>query len=113
MWIKNLTVFQAESRFTWTPADIEARLAGALCPECGSQMPSTAGFAPALKGQAAMTEQVEGLVYALHQETARLLPGPVVAEAVEARVEALETERGRRLGRRVSGSPQGRHHHTG
>lgn len=103
MWIKNLNVFQAQAPLTWTAADIEARLADALCPPCGSQTLSTVGFAPVLKGQTAMTEHVEGMVCALHQETARLLPGPVVAEAVEAKIEVLESETGRAVGRRERG----------
>jgi len=103
MWIKNLNVFQAESALTWTPAEIEAKLADALCPHCGSQTLSTVGFAPVLKGSDAMTEHVDGVVYALYQETARLLPGPVVAEAVEAKVEQLETQQGRSVGRRERG----------
>lgn len=100
MWIKNLNVFQAEDQLAWTAADIETRLADALCPVCGSQTLSTEGFAPPLKGDSAMSYSVDGLIYALHQETSRLLPGPVVNEAVEARVETLETEQGRKIGRR-------------
>lgn len=103
MWIKNLNIFQSESRLSWTPAEIEARLSDALCPPCGSQTLSTVGFAPALKGQSAMTEHVDGMIYALHQETSRLLPGPVIAEAVEGKVEVIEAEQGRRLGRRERG----------
>lgn len=100
MWLKNLNVFQAESPLNWTPAEIEAHLVDALCPACGSQTLSTVGFAPALKGQATMTEHVEGMVYAVHQETSRLLPGPVIAETVDAKVEAIETEQGRQVSRR-------------
>lgn len=103
MWIKNLNVFQAESRLSWTAGEIETHLADALCPTCGSQTLSTEGFAPPLKGNSAMSYSVDGLVYALHQETSRLLPGPVVAEAVDARVEQLETEQGRKVGRRERG----------
>ncbi|MDN5938666.1 MAG: recombination-associated protein RdgC [Salinisphaera sp.] len=103
MWIKNLNVFQAENSFAWTPAEIEARLAGALCPPCGSQMLSTEGFVPAIKGDSTMSHAVEGVVYALHQEISRLLPGPVITEAVLIRIEALEAERGRKAGRRERG----------
>lgn len=100
MWLKNLNVFQAESELSWTPAAIEEHLADALCPACGKQSLSTEGFAPPIKGDSAMSHSVDGVVYALHQEISRLLPGPVVAEAVDARVETLETEQGRKVGRR-------------
>jgi len=103
MWIKNLNVFQADDALTWTTSQLEQRLADALCPACGSQTLSTEGFAPPLKGHSAMTYSVEGLVLALHQEITRLLPGPVVAEAVDARVEAIASEQGRKVGRKERG----------
>lgn len=100
MWIKNLNVFQAEEKLPWTAAELEDRLAAALCPACGSQTLSTEGFAPPLKGHSAMTYSVDSVVFALHQEISRLLPGPVVAEAVDTRVETIEAEQGRKVGRK-------------
>src|SRR5699024_6645954 len=103
MWIKNLNVFQADDKLRWTAAQLEQRLADALCPACGAQTLSTEGFAPPLKSHGAMTYNVAGVVLAMHQEVSRLLPGPVVAEAVDARVEAIAGEQGRKVGRKERG----------
>src|SRR5699024_5724080 len=103
MWLRNLTVFQADGALPQTVAELEAALAQAECPPCGKQTLRTAGFAPPLKQDSAMVQAVDGLVHARHREIVRLLPGPVVTEAVDARVDAIETEQERRVGRRERG----------
>lgn len=100
MWIRNLCVFLGTERFGWTVGELEAKLADALCPECGSQHPSTQGFVPPLKGHDAMAYAVDGLVVCLHQEVSRVLPAAVLNEEVAERVERIELGEGRKVGRK-------------
>lgn len=100
MWLKNICVFLGSERFDWSAADLESRLADALCPECASQSPSTQGFVPPLKGHVEMVHVIDGLAVCLHQEIARILPASVLAEEVAERIERIETHEGRKVSRR-------------
>ncbi|MDA3920562.1 MAG: recombination-associated protein RdgC [Salinisphaera sp.] len=100
MWIRNLCVFLGSEPFKWTAAELEEKLADALCPECGNQTVSVAGFVPPIKGEHAMSYAVDGLVIAVHQEITRVLPGAVLTEEVDERVERIETAEGRKVSRR-------------
>ncbi|ARB44337.1 recombination-associated protein RdgC [Alloalcanivorax xenomutans] len=100
MWIKNLTVFSAKDPFTWPVSELEAQLENARCQPCGSQSPSSEGFVPPLKGEERMVFAVEGFVYCVHQEITRLLPGPVIKEELDERVEQIQERDDRRVGRK-------------
>lgn len=100
MWIRNLCVFLGSEPFQWTAAELEEKLADALCPDCGNQAVSVAGFVPPIKGEHAMVYGVDGLVICVHQEITRILPGAVLTEEVEERVERIEASEGRKVSRR-------------
>ncbi|HET7314501.1 recombination-associated protein RdgC [Salinisphaera sp.] len=100
MWLRNLCVFLGTENFPWSAAEIEHALGEALCPECGAQTVSVGGFVPPIKGEAAMTHGVDGLVICVYQEISRVLPGPVLAEEVAERIERIQTNEGRTVGRR-------------
>ncbi len=100
MWIKNLCVYQSAEPFTWSAAELEEYLAAAQCPKITQQTLSVEGFVPPLKDHAAMLHAEEGLIYCVYQETTRLLPGPVVKEELDERVQAIEAEQGRKPGRK-------------
>lgn len=100
MWLRNLCVFLGTERFGWSAAELEQKLADALCPECGSQNTSVQGFVPPLKGESTMVHVVDGLAVCMHQQISRVLPAAVLAEEVEERVERIETAEGRKVSRR-------------
>lgn len=100
MWLRNLCVFLGTDTFPWSVAEIEAALGEALCPECGDQTVSVGGFVPPIKGEHAMTYGVDGLVICAYQEISRVLPGPVLSEEVEERIEHIQANEGRSVGRR-------------
>ncbi len=100
MWLRNLCVFLGTDTFPWSAADIENALGEALCPECGDQTVSVGGFVPPIKGEHAMTHVVDGLAVCVYQEISRVLPGPVLSEEVEERIERIQTNEGRTVGRR-------------
>lgn len=100
MWIRNLCVFLGTEPFSWSASELDEKLADALCPECGDQATRVAGFVPPIKGEHAMTHVADGLAVCVHQEITRVLPGPVLAEEVEERIERIETGEGRKVSRR-------------
>lgn len=100
MWLRNLCVFLGSEKFPWTAAELDQALEAALCPECGSQTVSVGGFVPPVKGEHAMVHVVDGLAICVYQETSRVLPGPVLTEEVEERIERIQAGEGRTVGRR-------------
>ncbi|MGN8157438.1 recombination-associated protein RdgC [Salinisphaera sp. SWV1] len=100
MWLRNLCVFLGTDTFPWSAADLENALGEALCPECGEQTVSVGGFVPPIKGEHAMTHVVDGLAICVYQEISRVLPGPVLTEEVEERIERIQAKEGRSVGRR-------------
>lgn len=100
MWIKNLTVFLGKEPFAWSAAELEEKLDAAYCPPCSTQALSSEGFVAPLKSEARMVIASEGFLYCMHQEIVRLLPGPVVKEELDERVEALQEKDDRRIGRK-------------
>lgn len=100
MWIRNLCVFLGSEPFKWTAAELEEKLVDALCPECGNQAMSVSGFVPPIKGEHSMVHVVDGLAVCVHQEISRILPGSVLTEEVEERIERIESSEGRKVSRR-------------
>ncbi|EKF73505.1 recombination associated protein [Alcanivorax hongdengensis A-11-3] len=100
MWIRNLAVFVGDEAFGWSVAELEEALDNHRCQPCGSQTQRTDGFVPPLKGQDPMAYEVDGFIYCMHQETARLLPGPVIKEVLDEKVELIQQEEGRKVGRK-------------
>lgn len=100
MWIKNLAVFLADHSFDWSQGELDRTLDEHRCQPCGSQTPSTEGFVPPLKGQDPMVYAADGFLYCMHQQIERLLPGPVVKEAVDEKVEHIQQEEGRKVSRK-------------
>ncbi|WP_272962298.1 recombination-associated protein RdgC [Alcanivorax jadensis] len=108
MWIKNLIVFVGDKDLALSPSSIYAISASSLdevlaenqCQPCGSQTMRTEGFVPPVKGRDEMVYQVNGFIFFTHQETARLLPSPVIKEMLDEKVEQIQQEEGRKVGRK-------------
>lgn len=100
MWIKNLAVFLSKEPFAWSAAELDEKLNAAQCPPCSSQALSSEGFVPPLKGEARMVIACDDFLYCQHQEIVRLLPGAVIKEELDERVEALQDQENRKVGRK-------------
>lgn len=100
MWIKNLTVFVGSEPFSWSSAEFNTLLADNRCPPCGSQTQRTEGFVPPLNGHEQMVYAVNGFLLCHHKEIIRLLPGPVIRELLDEKVELIQNEEGRKVGRK-------------
>ena len=100
---KNALVYRIEH---WAPPslpEMEVRLSGARFIECGASQPESAGWvAPRGDKHAALAESVGGqVVFKLCTET-KAVPGGVVKTQVEAQLDLIEKETGRRpKGKRV------------
>ena len=94
---KNALVYHIEQWEPPTQADIEQRLAGARFIECRPTQPESAGWVePRGEKHGALLESVGGqLVLKLCTET-KPVPGGVVKEQLNARLEKIEAETGRR-----------------
>lgn len=100
MWMKNLTVFVADTPFSWSVAELDDLLAKHPCPSCSSQALSAEGFVPPLKDQDPMVYAVDDVLYLMHKEEARLLPAAVIREQVDEKVTFIQDEEGRKVGRK-------------
>lgn len=100
MWIKNIVTFLGKQPFTLSAAELDEVLDANRCQPCGSQTPRTEGFVPPLKGQSQMVYAADGFLYFTYQETARLLPGPVIRELLDEKVAHIEEEEGRKVSRK-------------
>ena len=99
MWFKNLTVFRLVTPFTATPAALEAELVKRQLPPCTGLETKSRGWVPAHGNGQYVYNLDRHLLIALGVEE-RLLPGSVVADEVQARVEAYEARTGRPPGRK-------------
>src|SRR5699024_10552427 len=100
MWMKNLAVFASATPFAWSVSELNDMLEQMPCKPCGSQDLSSEGFVPPLKGHVDMLVAAQQYVFCTYQETVRLLPGPVVTEELAERVEIIENEQSRKVGRK-------------
>lgn len=94
---KNALVYRIEHWDQPTLTEIESRLAGSPFVECGATQPESAGWvSPRGDRHAALAESVGGqLVLQLCTET-KAVPGGVVKTQLQARLDQIEQETGRR-----------------
>lgn len=94
---KNALVYRIEHWDTPALSDIEARLAGGPFVECAATQPESAGWVtPRGDKHGALAESVAGqLVLQLCTET-KAVPGGVVKQQLQARLDQIEQDTGRR-----------------
>ena len=95
--LKNAFVYRIQHWDPPTATEIENRLAGGRFVECGATQPEAAGWvAPRGEKHAALAEEVAGqLVLRLCIET-KAVPGGVVKTQLQAQLDAIEQQTGRR-----------------
>ena len=100
MWIRNLCVYQSAEPFTWSAQQLEEKLSSLRCPKISQQQLNVDGFVAPLKAYDNLIHATDNLLYGVWQETSRLLPGGVIKEELEERLDAIEARDGRRPGRK-------------
>lgn len=98
MWFKNLQLYRFTRPFEQETETLEKMLESLLFTPCGSQDMSKFGWvSPLGKGTQALVHEAAGQLLLCARKEEKMLPGSVVKEMLEEKVEALEAEQGRAL----------------
>lgn len=101
MWFRNARVFRFTKPFTITAEELEEKLAADAFKPCGPQETSRQGWVPPLgKHGEQLVHSAGGYHLIALRKEEKILPGPVVKEAVEERAEAIEFEQSRKVRRK-------------
>jgi recombination associated protein RdgC len=101
MWFRNARVFRFTKPFDISAEDLEEKLQAEAFKPCGPQETTRQGWvAPLGKHGEQLVHSANGYHLIALRKEEKILPGPVVKEAVEERAEAIEIEQGRKVRRK-------------
>ncbi|RMJ03804.1 Recombination-associated protein RdgC [Marinobacter litoralis] len=101
MWFRNARVFRFTKPFDITAEDLEEKLQADAFKPCGPQETMRQGWVPPLgKHGELLVHSANGYHLIALRKEEKILPGPVVKEAVEERAEAIELEQSRKVRRK-------------
>ncbi|SFN23806.1 recombination-associated protein RdgC [Marinobacter pelagius] len=101
MWFRNARVFRFTKPFDISPEELEEKLQADAFKPCGPQETSRQGWVPPLgKHGEQLVHSANGYHLISLRKEEKILPGPVVKEAVEERAEAIEIDQGRKVRRK-------------
>lgn len=101
MWFKNLCIYRLAEPFRLDAEALADKLASAAFHPCGSTEMSAQGWVAPLGGDdAPLVHTAGGCHMVCLREESRLLPASVIRESLAERVDALEQQENRQLGRR-------------
>ncbi|MDC0664243.1 recombination-associated protein RdgC [Marinobacter sp. SS21] len=101
MWFRNARVFRFTKPFDITAEALEEKLLEDTFKPCGPQETSRQGWVPPLgKHGEQLVHSAGGYHLITLRKEEKLLPGPVVKELVEEKVEAIEAEQHRKVRRK-------------
>ena len=101
MWFRNARVFRFTKPFDISAEALEEKLQADAFKPCGPQETNRQGWVPPLgKHGDQLVHSATGYPLIALRKEEKILPGPVVKEAVEERAEAIELEQGRKVRRK-------------
>lgn len=101
MWFRNARVFRFTKPFDISAEELEEKLQADVFKPCGPQETSRQGWVPPLgKHGEQLVHSANGYHLIALRKEEKILPGPVVKEAVEEKAEAIEFEQGRKVRRK-------------
>ncbi|MDO3720106.1 recombination-associated protein RdgC [Marinobacter sp. chi1] len=101
MWFRNARVFRFTKPFDISAEELENKLQADAFKPCGPQETSRQGWVPPLgKNGEQLVHSAGGYHLIALRKEEKILPGPVVKEAVEERAEAIELEQSRKVRRK-------------
>lgn len=100
MWFKNLCLFQFTETFSLTPGELEGLLAAHPLGNCPGGSPSSQGWLPVIS-EGGLADGFDRHLFVHYGEKQRLLPGSVVSQAVQEKVEEYAQQRGYKPGRKL------------
>lgn len=99
LWFKNLMVYRLSRDVSLRAEEMEKQLAAYSFTPCGSQDMAKTGWVPPMGSQSdALTHASStGQIIVCARKEEKILPTPVVKQALEAKIFKLEAEQGRKL----------------
>jgi len=98
MWFKNLQIYRFTRPFELNAETLEPLLKNLLFVPCGSQEMSKFGFvSPFGRESDLLVHEAQGQLLLCAKREDKLLPGPVVKEALQERIDQQEADQGRAL----------------
>lgn len=101
MWFRNARVFRFTKPFDISAEELEEKLSADAFKPCGPQETTRQGWVPPLgKHGELLVHSANGYHLVALRKEEKILPGPVIKEAVEEKAEAIEIEQGRKVRRK-------------
>jgi len=101
MWFRNARVFRFTKPFDISAEELEEKLSGDAFKPCGPQETARQGWVPPLgKHGEQLVHSANGYHLIALRKEEKILPGPVIKDAVEDKAEAIEIEQGRKVRRK-------------
>ncbi|QCR36947.1 recombination-associated protein RdgC [Nissabacter sp. SGAir0207] len=98
LWFKNLMVYRLSREVSLSAEEMEKQLSAFTFTPCGSQDMAKTGWVSPMGSQSdALTHTANGQIVICARKEEKILPSPVVKQALEAKVRQLEGEQARKL----------------
>ncbi len=98
LWFKNLMVYRLNRDAALRADEMEKQLAAFTFTPCGSQDMAKTGWVPPMGGGSdALTHSANGQIVICARKEEKILPAPVIKQALEAKIARLEADQGRKL----------------
>jgi len=98
LWFKNLMVYRLSRDVALRAEEMEKQLAPLSFTPCGSQDMAKTGWVPPMGSHSeALTHTNNGQIIICARKEEKILPTPVVKQALEAKIARLEAEQARKL----------------
>ncbi|CCJ81246.1 DNA recombination-dependent growth factor C [Cronobacter dublinensis 1210] len=98
LWFKNLMVYRLNRDAALRADEMEKQLAAFTFTPCGSQDMAKTGWVPPIGGGSdALTHVANGQIVICARKEEKILPTPVIKQALEAKIARLEADQGRKL----------------
>ncbi|WP_435929251.1 recombination-associated protein RdgC [Dryocola sp. BD613] len=98
LWFKNLMVYRLSRDITLSADEMEKQLAAFTFSPCGSQDMAKTGWVPPMGSHSdALTHADNGQIVICARKEEKILPSPVIKQALEAKIGKLEADQGRKL----------------
>lgn len=98
LWFKNVMIYRLSREVSLLPDEMEKQLALYSFSPCSSQdMAKTGWVAPMGSQSDALTHAVNGQIMICARKEEKILPAPVIKQALETKIRKLEADQGRKL----------------
>ena len=98
LWFKNLMVYRLSRDVSLRAEEMEKQLASMTFTPCGSQDMAKMGWVSPMGSHSdALTHAVNGQIIICARKEEKILPAPVIKQALEAKIARLEAEQARKL----------------